>query len=164
MNYILIGNIGRRGFSLEESGRRIFQTKHPFGILPNSSVKFGNDDIRIKLQNFLGIKSTIYKNGHQIGNIDFTTYLYSTITLETKSGSKDIFKVEEEGFSQTYILSQSGRPILKLSASLNPLDLVDIFKIEILSDVYPHEVIEELALYAGEVLFRLVRTNSSRLM
>ena len=158
--YLLIGNIGRRGFSLEAEGRRVFQTKHWFGMMPNSSVNFGNDHIRIKLQNFLGIKSTIYKNGHKIGNIDFTTYLYSIITLDTKSDSKDIFKIEEEGFSQSYTLSQSNRPILKFSASLNPLNLSERFKVEVLSDSYPSHVIEELALYAGEVLFRLVRSNS----
>lgn len=160
--YVLRGHIGRRGFFLEKAEQCIFETHHSYGIMPNSFVTLGADNINIRIRNLVGDKWNIFKNGYKIGNLDFSHYLYSTITLDRKDGSTDLFKLEEEGYSQAYVLSKSNMPIIKFVTSLNPLLIDDKFTLEVLSYAYPSEVIEELIYYAGEILYRKVRPNSGR--
>lgn len=158
--YIIRGHIGRRGFSLQKDGRHIFATKHSFGFLRTSKISIGAAKIAIKSQNLIGSKFQIFKDGHEIGSLDFTSYLYSVLSLQKKDGSVDIFKFEEDGFSQIFTLSQAGQKILKITTSLNPINLSEKYTVEVVSDRFSAEAIEELIFYCGEILFRNLSSNA----
>ncbi len=155
--------MGRRGFYLLKNGHCVFETKHKLGLLPQSSVNLHGEDIEIKLKNFVGDRCNIFKNGVIIGVLDFYHYLYSVISLLRTDGSTDIFKLEEEGYSQTFLLSNDNQSILKFKTSLNPFLIDDRFEIERLEHTYPIRMIEELIFYAGEILYRKIRPDSSPL-
>lgn len=158
--YELAGKIATRGFYLERAGKRVFATSHKFGILQNSTAIIGNDKITVKARNLLGEKFTIQKNGFKIGHIDLTSYLYSKISLNRTDGTVDVFKLEERGFSQIHVLSHLGEEVIKFTVSLNPLRLVEFYKVEVLSDKFAPSAVEELMYYAGEILFRQVGSSA----
>ena len=158
--YILLGKILGRGFSLEKSNRKIFRTTHKLGFLPSSYVSIDGDRISLKPKNMIVSKLSIFKNGYEMGEIDLHAHFHATISLKTKEGEVDRFKFEDIPFAQTFILSNSKAQILKFSSSLNPLLLREKFTIEVLSDIFPREAIEELIFYSGEILFRKPSVSS----
>ncbi len=159
--YILKGHFGRRGFYLLRNSNCVFETQHKFGIFPNSLVELNGDKIEIKIKNFVGDKSQIYKNGGKIGTLNFYHYRYSIISLKRNDGDIDHFKLEEDGYSQTYVLSQNDLTILKFKASINPLHFDKKFEIEELENKFSRSAIEELIFYVGEILYRKVTPETS---
>jgi hypothetical protein len=145
---------GRRGFKLERSGRVVFQTSHPFGILPSSSATLGDDTFKFSLANLVGDKLNIRKNGHRIGQLDFSHYQYSSFTLHRDNGGVDEFRIDEHGYSYIYSLSQSGAEIIRLKGSLNPFLVDNKFEIDVVAHIYGGDVLHELMLYTGEILYR----------
>ena len=111
--------------------------------------------------NLVGDKWVVFKNDERMGELDFSYYRYSRIKLERFDGGEDIFRIDEDGYSQVYILSQSGQSIFRLDSSINPLRIDEKFDIHLLSDAYSSNQLHELILYTGEVLYRMVRPNNS---
>jgi len=95
--------------------------------------------------------------------LNFYHYLYSVITLMRNDGGVDNFKLEEEGYSQIFVLSNDGLPLLRFRGSLNPLLIDKRYEIEVIETSFPDTVIEELILYAGEILYRKIRPGASPL-
>lgn len=161
--YILRGHWGRRGFSLSKDGQTVFKTRHRFGLFPSSFVTFHGFVIDIKPENTLGDKWTVFKDGNNIGRLDFSHYRYAVIALSRTDGGEDVFKLEESGYSQVHTLSDASGLICKFTTSLNPLRFDDKYDVDIISTKFPNDVLEELLLYAGEVLYRMVRPDQSPL-
>lgn len=161
--YVLSGKIGRLGFVLTRGQQQLFSTQHKWGLLRTSYCQLADDKVTIRPTNLVGDKFKIIKNGAAIGRLSFAYYQFSTIILFRNDGGQDNFRLDEDSYSFSYILSQSGRGIMCLTGSLNPLRIDDKFTIEILSNHYPRSVLEELMLYAGEILFRSIRPSGGGL-
>jgi len=146
---------------LLKNGHCAFETQHKLGILPQSSVNLHGDIIEIKLKNLVGDRCHIFKNGVNIGVLDFYHYLYALISLQRNDGATDLFKLEEDAYSQIFILSINERELLKFKLNLNPFLIDKRFEIERLENAYPVNVIEELIFYAGEILYRKMGRDAS---
>lgn len=155
--YTLRGHLVQRGFFLDCAGRTVFETSHRFGISKTSSAQIGDDRIVVKVQNLAGNKCAIFKNGEDIGRLDFSHYLKSLITLKQPQGARDQFTLKLDGGGRIYSLSQGRLTLIKFTADLNSWMLSDEYAVECLSEAYPKPVLEALLLYAGEILFRSER-------
>lgn len=160
--YVLKGNILVRGFSLVKDNSVCFRTRHRFGAMPGSTVTIRGDRLSVKRNNLLGDKWDVFKGDAHVGRLDFSNYLYSSIALNRHDGIVDVFKLEQQGYAELYILSKSGTPIMSFDLSLNPFYLEDRYKVSIVSDAFPDDVLEELMFYVGEMLFRKVSLQSAR--
>ncbi len=159
--YSLHGLIGRRGFWLNREGQILFQTRHKLGLFPNSFAKISGVDFRINLANLLGDKWNIRKNGDVIGQLDFSHYQYSVIALNRLDGGVDKFRLDEDGYSQVFILTGKSGALMRFKRSINPLRIDDKYDVELLLDIYPETVLIELIFYAGEILFRKTNPDAS---
>ena len=159
--YSLQGLIGRRGFWLNHNGQRLFETRHKLGLFPNSIARIAGENIKISLANLLGDKWNITKNGNVIGRLDFSHYRYSVIKLNRIDGKLDTFRLDEEGYSQIFVLTGRLGTIMRFTKSISPLRMDDKYDVEILSNIYSENIAIELMLYAGEILFRKTNRDAS---
>ena len=159
--YTLYGLIGRRGFKLEKDGLTLFQTAHKFGMFPTSFTTIADVNFKISPANLLGDKWAITKDNEIIGELSFSNYRYSLITLSCTDGSVDKFRLDEEGYSNIYTLTGQDGPMMKFKASLNPLRVDDKYNVELVSSAYTGDILYELIFYAGEILFRKIKPGNS---
>ena len=115
------------------------------------------------MANLLGDKWNITKNGNVIGRLDFSHYRYSVIKLNRIDGNLDTFRLDEEGYSQIFVLTGRLGAIMRFKKSISPLRMDDKYDVEILSNIYSENIAIELMLYAGEILFRKTNRDASPL-
>jgi len=157
--YSLNGLFGRRGFYLSRGNNRVFETAHKWGMLPSSYTRIADQEFQIKPTNFVGDKFQVIKNGVRIGRLDFSNYRYSKIVLSRIDEMEDVFRLDEIGYSQTFILHKNKIPHARFTMSLNPARIDKKYTIDILSEEFSDDILHELLFYTGEILYRMIKPD-----
>lgn len=151
--YVLKPNRKARGFRLMHKRQQIFQTINSDDVTQPSSVLIDSDTIEMRHHEET---SEIFKNGNKIGIVSSKNETDYIITLYRLDGSKDFFKLSTVVFSHYTLSSVDEDPLLKFNQMASRLFFFNDFKVEVLSDLYPPELLEELMFYAGEIIYKRV--------
>lgn len=151
--YVLKPNRKGRGFRLYYKRHLVFQTTNSHDVTQPSSVRIDSEEIEIEHNEQT---SEIFKNGQKIGIVTYKTDADFVITLYRLDGAKDFFKLQSTALSHYTLSALDEKPLLKFNHMLSRLFFFNEFKVEILSDLYPSEILEELMFYAGEIIYKRV--------
>lgn len=151
--YVLKPNRKGRGFRLMHKRHQIFQTTNSDDVTEPSSLIIDSDAIEMR---HYEEASEIFKNGNKIGVVSSKNETDYIITLYRLDGAKDFFKLSSVVFSHHTLTSVDEDPLLKFNQMASRLFFFNDFKVEVLSDLYPAELLEELMFYAGEVIYKRV--------
>ena len=69
---------------------------------------------------------------------------------------KIFFKLKSIALSHYTLSTVDEKPLLKFNHMLSRLFFFNEFKVDILSDLFPPEILEELMFYAGEIIYKRV--------
>ena len=156
--YVLKPNKKGRGFRLLHKKQQVFETTHLYNAPPVSSVTIETDEIEIR---HFKETSEIFKNGKKIGAITYKKKNDILITLYRLDGGKDFFKLNAVVLSHYTLSTVNEKSLLKFQHMLSRVFFFNEFKVEVLSDLYPNEILEELMFYAGEVLYKRVEDDKN---
>ena len=83
------------------------------------------------------------------------------ITLYRLDGAKDFFKLNAVVLSHYTLSTVNEKSLLKFQHMLSRVFFFNEFKVEVLSDLYPNKILEELMFYVGEVLYKRVEDDKN---
>ena len=130
--------------------------------MPGSTVIVNDVCLTVKLNTPIGDKWDVFKGAEHTGRLDCSDFRHFSIILKRNDGGTDVFKLEQQGYAELYILSKSSIKVMSFDLSLNPLHLTDRYKITLFPNTFSDPALEELMFYGGEILYRKISLQSAR--